>query len=296
MSEIPSECLDLSDMSFPTEKRAAVPARIVLTRAMEANAATGRENRGFLSEAYGFMPAHRPLLQLPLSHRPWDEIAHALPALYSTQTLRRQLEAMPILEADSTSLDSQYIARASVILSVFAHAYVRVEKKPPAAIPPSIQKPWNEITRRLKRPEPFLSYMDLIVYNWRVRDATLPDPMRVENLDLLIPTVNNQEERVFYLTQVEILAQTSPIVAAVVRAQEAVVSNDPNGLMMELEIIKERLEHITQVSLRKIDPRTSSKTYVDPIVWAKTVAPLRISIVPVAVDGDTLPVNVTAEP
>ena len=168
--------------------------------------------------------------------------------------------------------------RASVILSVFAHAYVRVEKKPATAIPPSIQAPWEEITRRLKRPEPFLSYMDLIVYNWKVSHTSLSDPMRVENLNLLVPTVNNQEERVFYLTQVEILAQASPIVASVVRAQEAVQRDAPEKLMVELEFIRERLNHITKISLLKINPRPVSKTYVNPIVWAKTVAPFAVPI------------------
>ena len=45
--------------------------------------------------------------------------------------------------------------------------------------------------------------------------------MRVENMNLLVPTVDNKEERIFYLTQVEALAQSSPLISAVVRAQEA---------------------------------------------------------------------------
>lgn len=272
------ECLKHLDLPFPAYKQTTVPARIALSRAMESNAANGHENLGFLSETHGFMPAVRPLLSMPESHRVWDDIAHDLPALYRSQSLRQRLEEMPTLMVDRASLDDIFVMRASIILSVFAHAYVRVEKKPSTTIPPSIQTPWEEITRRLKRPEPFLSYMDLIVYNWKVRNPTLSDPMRVENLDLLIPTVNNQEERVFYLTQVEILAQASPIVASVVRAQEAVQSDEPKKLMVELEFIKERLRHITKISLLKINPRSTSKTHVDPIVWAKTVAPFAVPI------------------
>jgi len=37
---------------------------------------------------------------------------------------------------------------------------------------------------------------------------------------LLVPTVDNPEERIFYLTQVEIMARCTPLVGAVVRAQE----------------------------------------------------------------------------
>lgn len=259
-------------------KTSPIPARVALSEAMRSNAADGHENLGFLSEIHGFMPETKPLLSLPTSHSVWDDIAQDLPTLYRSQSLRRRLEEMPELKAGQASLDDSFILRASVILSIFAHAYVRVEKKPSTVIPLTIQAPWMEITRRLKRPEPFLSYMDLIVYNWKVRSTTLSDPMRVENLDLLVPTVNNQEERVFYLTQVEILAQASPIVASVVRAQEAVQSDEPERLMVELEFIREKLNHITKTSLLKINPRPSSKTYVNPIVWAKTVAPFAVPI------------------
>jgi hypothetical protein len=47
---------------------------------------------------------------------------------------------------------------------------------------------------------------------------------------LLLPTVDNREERIFYLTQVEIMARCAPLVGAVVRAQEAVARDDPAAL------------------------------------------------------------------
>jgi hypothetical protein len=43
--------------------------------------------------------------------------------------------------------------------------------------------------------------------------------MRVDNLWLLVPTVDNPEERVFYLTQTEIPARATPLVSAIARAQ-----------------------------------------------------------------------------
>ena len=44
---------------------------------------------------------------------------------------------------------------------------------------------------RLGREQEVLSYIDLIVYNWRLRDPALTEPMVVENLELLFPTVGN---------------------------------------------------------------------------------------------------------
>jgi ferredoxin-NADP reductase len=160
----------------------------------------------------------------------------------------------------------------------FAHSFVRVEMRPAGDLPESIQRPWDELAPRLGRPKPFLSYNDLIVYNWRLRDPGSPDPIRVENLDLLVPTVGNEAERVFYLTQLEIIGQCTPIVGAVVRAQEAVLCGDGAGLEAELLLVLERLRHVTEISFQKIDPNPLSATYVDPIVWATTVAPFAVPI------------------
>lgn len=254
------------------------PARNILNQALQTNATLGHENRGFLSREFGFMPSSQPVQELPKSHFIWDNIAHSLPLLYRTQTLRKKIDEMPTLSADEESLSDKYLLRASVILSIFAHAYTRVEKETPVKIPDSIQIPWAEVTRRLKRPEPFLSYIDLIIYNWKYKDSTCADLMRVENLELLIPTVNNQEERVFYLTQVEILSQTSPALISVIKAQEAVINSDNEALIKELSNIKEIIKHITKVSLPKINPRRGSRTYVDPVIWAKTVAPFAVPL------------------
>jgi len=249
-----------------------------LLSAMQINSLNGHENNGFLSEEYGFMPAQKPLKTLPNTHIAWDNVASNIPLHYRNQSLRKTLDNMPILSADCESLDDEFLCRASAIMSIFAHAYIRVEKKPVTDLPDSIQKPWNQITKRLNRPEPFLSYMDLIVYNWKLREPSLKDCMRVENLDLLVPTVNNQEERVFYLTQVEILSQTAPVVMCVIRAQEAVINKNNTALINELLIIRDIIKKITKASLSKINPRANSKTYVDPIVWAKTVAPFAVPL------------------
>jgi sulfite reductase (NADPH) flavoprotein alpha-component len=201
-----------------------------------------------------------------------------LPELFRTLGLRDAFDSMPVLPADGQNLPDEFLCRASALLSMFAHAYVRGAMDPPLALAESIRQPWEEVTRRLRRPEPFLSYIDLIVYNWRLRDPTLDDRMRVENMDLLIPTVGNQEERIFHLTQVEILAQCAPVVGAVVRAQEAVTRGDVASLEKELQVILERFQHVAEVSFQKISPNPRSATFVDPVVWAKTVAPFAVPI------------------
>ena len=260
--------------------RSIAPSQLLQSQAASLNEQLGHENLGFLSDRCGLVPAEPPLTAMPLSHRDWDEIAADLPVLFRTLSVRDALDHMPVLHAGEDHLADRYLCRAAAVLSILAHSYVRSQPAVPATLPGSIRAPWEDVTRRLRRPMPFLSYIDLIVYNWRLRDADLADPMRVENLDLLLPTVGNEEERIFYLTQVEILAQSSVAISAMTRAQTAALNHDTEGLIQELLRIHERLQHISEVSFQKISPNPASSSYVDPVVWAKTVAPFAVPIDP----------------
>ena len=255
-----------------------VPSRRILTSASRANSELGHENLGFLSEEHGLAPARPPLLEMPPSHRAWDQIAADLPHLFRTLKLRQLADELPVLRATQETLSDDYLLRASALMSMLAHSYVRVRVDPPEGLPASIEHPWQDVSRRLGRRAPVLSYIDLIIYNWKFRDPTRLDPMRVENLDLLIPTVGSKEEDVLYLTQVEIVAQSAPIVGAIVRAQEAVTEGDVDWLERELIVIIERLQHAGEVSFQKIDPNPRGATFVDPVLLGKTVAPFAVPI------------------
>ncbi|MCI0647764.1 MAG: hypothetical protein L0346_23140 [Chloroflexi bacterium] len=251
-----------------------IPARRVLEEATAANQRLGHENLGFLSESHGFMPCALPLLELPGSHRAWDETAAALPELFRTLRLRPVLDRIPVLDASAAALPDLFALRASAILSIFAHAYFYVEAVPPGRFPDSILLPWATISQRLQRPAPHLSFIDLNVYNWQFIDPAAPDPMRMENLRLLIPILGNEDERRFQAVPIEILARFTPLLGAVVRAQEAAARDDPAALKQELLAITAGLERLTYDSFMKVNPNAHSPLYVNPVVWGKTVAPL----------------------
>ena len=263
----------------PVKHQGVIPARLILDTASRANQRLGHENLGFLSESHGFLPTRPPLLQLPAGYEPWDEMAGHLPELYRTLQVRQALGAMPLLSAKAEDLPDEYLLRASVILSILAHAYHRIDQDPPQEpLPECIQRPWEEISQRLHKPAPHLSYIDLIIYNWKLIDPDRADPMRVNNLELLVPTVDNKEERIFYLTQVEAHAQAAPLIGAAVRAHEAVVRDDVDALKQELMRFTDGLQHLTHKSFMTINPNPHSDTYTDPVIWAKTVAPFAVPI------------------
>jgi Indoleamine 2,3-dioxygenase/Cytochrome b5-like Heme/Steroid binding domain len=255
----------------------AAPAAQVLASAEEVNHRLGHENLGSLSGSRGFLPARPPRPALPDSHAPWDEAAAQLPVLFSDVTVRRALDQLPVLPAGPTALPDGALHRAATVLGLLGHAYVHSRAPQPADLPAGIARPWAEVRRRLGRsPEPVLAYTDLIVNNWRFAEGRGTAQLAVEDLQLLVPTAGNQEERVFYLTQVEILARCTPVVRAVVTAQQAVLDDDAEALRHSLDEVADALRTVTRRSLPLIAPRPSSAGHVDPVIWAKTVAPLAV--------------------
>src|SRR5262249_39325532 len=66
------------------QSEAITPAQKVVEAATAYNREHGHENDGFLSTEYGFMPVEPPLLELPSSHRVWDDMIDELPDLFRT--------------------------------------------------------------------------------------------------------------------------------------------------------------------------------------------------------------------
>jgi sulfite reductase (NADPH) flavoprotein alpha-component len=252
-----------------------IPARRVLGEAEVRRRAAGHENEGFLSEAHGFLPAEEPLRGFGDGpHAAWDELAARMPELHASLGLRAFVDAMPVLPADGTALPDRALLRAATLLGCAAHAYVRIAS--PVDVPPQLARPWEQVARRLGRPYAYLTYVDLVVHNWRLREPG--GPRRVENMEMLAATVGSQEEQIFHLTQVEILAESRGLVASVVRAQEAATVGDAAGVARELMGMRDVLHAVQHASFLKIDPNPRSRFHVDPVVWAKTVAPMAVPL------------------
>ncbi|KAK1913706.1 hypothetical protein P3342_006949 [Pyrenophora teres f. teres] len=253
------------------------PCAAAIDRAQRLNEANQHENEGFLSYESGFMPCISPVTQLPERFRSWDQLAASLPELLRDQTLRATVDRLAVLPTDTKSLPDKYLQRASTLVSIVSHAYVYADMAGPASLPVCLSQPWTEITTRLGRKKPALSYIDLIVYNWKKSSAAGAE-FRVENLSLLVPTVGNAEERVFYLTQAEVLSRATPLLNAIVDAQNAVLCDDDAALAVVLKRMSDTLNDIGRKSLMKITPNPTRKSYVDPVVWAKSVAPLAVPL------------------
>jgi sulfite reductase alpha subunit-like flavoprotein/cytochrome b involved in lipid metabolism len=263
-----------------TAVRQAAPSRVAARRVVEAaeahNRRVGHELDGFLSLAHGFLPAEPPLLAFPESHRAWDNMSGQLPELFRHLSLRRAFDAMPVLDARPEALPDAYLLRASTLLGVFAHAYQYMAIDPPPALPESLLRPWKTVSRRLGKKVPAVSYIDLFFYNWRLRDPA--GPRALDNMDLLVPTWDNAAERVFYLVTTEFAMGLTPVLGAMLDAQEAVVADDPVGLELALLEILDQLQHVTQAIYPQIDPNPRARHPLDQVLWAKTVGTAGVPI------------------
>ncbi|GAA4214468.1 FHA domain-containing protein [Microbispora amethystogenes] len=274
------EATGLIDPRQLTMLRPVAPPRLPARRVVEAaeahNRAVGHELDGFLSLAHGFLPVEPPLTAFPDSHRAWDEMSGRLPGLFRRLSLRRAFDAMPVLDARPEALPDRYLLRASTLLGVFAHAYQYMATDPPAALPESLLRPWTTVSRRLGKEIPAVSYIDLFFYNWRLRYPA--GPRALDNMDLLVPTWDNAAERVFYLVTTEFAMGLTPVLGAMLDAQEAVVADDPAALEAALLVILDRLRHVTQAIYPQIDPNPRGRHPLDQVLWAKTVGTAGVPI------------------
>jgi sulfite reductase alpha subunit-like flavoprotein len=255
------------------DQHTVVPARQVIEDAIAINNQLGHENLGSLSYSHGFLPTQEPLKLLPLSHQAWDDVAAYIPFLFRTYAVRKVLNEMPLLSAEVADLPDEYLLRASSLFSILAHLYWYCEPEPPeAGIPFQIQRPWEQISTRLDRPAPHLSFIDLNSHNWHFIDPTVKQPFVVENLKLAIPMIGNEDERRFQMTPIEMLYGFSPVLEAMIRAQEAVVHDDPDALKEALIFISDAIKFQNYISLMKVNPNPYSDLYINPVVWGKTAA------------------------
>lgn len=255
-----------------------VLSRQVLREAEDYYLRTGDELEGFLSEETGFLPRRAAELSLPDSHRAWDEIAAALPALWRDLGVRAAVRELPALRGTEDVLPARYVRRASTILSFLAHSYVHSERDPYGDLPVALEQAWDDVGRRLGKPEGFLRYEDLVLGNWWKPDEEAPST--VEHLEFLVPSVGIQTERNFYLTQVEVHARATPLVGSVVRAQEAIARGDEEATEVELLVMIEVLRALIDEVLIKLDPNAHSPTTVDPVLFGVIVADLAVPFKP----------------
>ncbi|KAF8327209.1 Indoleamine 2,3-dioxygenase [Cantharellus anzutake] len=185
---------------------------------------------GFASPLYdldprtGFMPPEPPLLRLPHPYGPWEVLlddakrhfVNPGPSGLATATekqytakWRKRVITMPVLDCTEMGQDVRKVRRAHHVLAYLAQFYIHsmppraahLTKDDPIVIPSPIAIPLISVSRTLGIA-PIVTYADTVLWNWALKDPSLP----LSRTNMTIPdlfTGSKQEEH-FFLTSAKI--------------------------------------------------------------------------------------------
>lgn len=230
---------------------------------------------GFLSYDTGIIPCETPpLLNMQGKYTVWDDVAESLPYYIDNLQERMILNSLPVLLACEETLDDIYLSRAAVLLGSFAHAYYFNQRGSHETdpLPDSIEKPWKEVCRRLGRPVIARTMADAFYYNWKFKEGADSKEMSLDNLELLVPIVNDNSEKLFNLTVLLLDYYFAEAMRAIVNAQNAVLDKDDKALLASLSTIVKVINYLTEKTFLDINPNRYSRYFIDPSSWSKTFA------------------------
>ncbi|RMJ25372.1 indoleamine 2,3-dioxygenase [Aspergillus sp. HF37] len=177
-----------------------------------------------VSSKNGFLPESVPMqaLQDPY-YEPWEALATNLPESIKAKTIRSAVDGMPVLSTTHLH-DEDAWRRAYTVLGFLAHAYIWGGDKPSEKLPPSITRPFLEVSFHLELP-PCATFACLCLWNYAVKpgdgDITNPD-----NLRAVTSFTGTKDEEWFYMVSVAIEAAGAKLVPLMMDAIDAVAVND----------------------------------------------------------------------
>jgi hypothetical protein len=202
------------------------PARQVILRAEEIGTRTGWKD-GYLSAEYGFCPPDANEAAGALASSPgriWSDLCERMPGCVGRGRVRESVASLPVVEGTEDFIPDQALWAAIVALGMLCSIYRYEDKndgndgvsinpvstKPQVpmsddlgpeliGIPRSIGLPYWQISRRMGRAIPHLTFFDQASYNIRIRDPTSVFPYvgRFDNMDLRWPMFGERTEIAF---------------------------------------------------------------------------------------------------
>lgn len=202
------------------------PARQVMIRAEAIGSRTGWKD-GYLSKGFGFCPPDANEAAGALASSPgrvWSDLCERMPGCVGRGRVRESVAALPLVQGTSDVIPDKALWGALVALGMLCSIYRYEEKndgydgvstrakltRPDVEmsddlgpelinIPKTIGLPYWQISRRMGRAIPHLTFFDQASYNIKVRDPTSTYPYvgRFDNTDLRWPMFGERTEIAF---------------------------------------------------------------------------------------------------
>lgn len=282
------------------------PARQVVLRAEEIGRRTGWKD-GYLSAEYGFCPPDANESAGALANSPgrvWSDLCERMPGCVSRGRVRESVAALPLVEGTDDVIPDQALWAALVALGMLCSIYRYEDKndgtdgvnvQPMATkplvemsddlveelvgIPKTIGLPYYQISRRMGRSIPHLTFFDQASYNIKVRDPTSIHPYvgRFDNTDLRWPMFGERTEIAFLKGCADTAASFQHGPDAIAACQEHVMNHNIDGLLREMVRLKEILERMPNAFHSISTNPSSGDNYVSAtewVRWGKFSAPL----------------------
>ncbi|KAK0707253.1 hypothetical protein B0H67DRAFT_306867 [Lasiosphaeris hirsuta] len=299
------------------------PARQVMIRAEEIGPSTGWKD-GYLSVEHGFCPPDYNESPGALANSPgriWADLCERMPGCVARGRVRESVAALPIVSGTEDLIPDKALWAAVVALGMLCSIYryevkndgnegvtVNPKKYTPSCemgddlgeelvgIPRSIALPYWQVSRRLGRSIPHLTFFDQSSFNMKIRDPTSTYPYigRFDNMDMRWPVFGERTEIAFqkgcadtsgrcrvpaFKTQTDLPPSASfqhgP--DAIASCQEHVMNRNIEGLLREMVRLKEILERMPNAFHSINTNPNSGDNYVPGhqwVRWGKFSAPL----------------------
>lgn len=226
--------------------------------------------------------------QLPESHRLWDSHAKKIPDYIATFRSKDIFRSMPVLHATKEILPDFFLLRAAILVSGFAHAYYYPQGyNHEDPLPDAIIIPLLEIAKRINKKsanndsdiEVYVgrTYMEDFLSNWVITNQSInqllvsKDQLRLDNLKLLAPYFDNQEESISTLITGPIMqAKFSGAFKHIASLQEELLKPHPviTSIINYLGSIESCIRETTKAFM--LMKPTLGEHYVDQVIWPKT--------------------------
>ncbi|KAI1307508.1 Indoleamine 2,3-dioxygenase [Xylaria venustula] len=170
----------------------------------------------------GFLPVKKPLRRLPSPYyQQWERIMDELPDLLKAKTIRNRVDSLEILATAKLNTEREW-QRAYVILCFLTHAYIWGGDVPSQMLPPSIAKPFLQVSNHLDLP-PVATYAALNLWNF---SSTGDDFTDIESLKALHTFSGTEDESWFYVLSVAVEAQGARVIPRMLQATDAIRRKD----------------------------------------------------------------------
>ncbi|KAF9877260.1 hypothetical protein CkaCkLH20_05526 [Colletotrichum karsti] len=198
--------------------------------------------------------------RLPASLEAWEVVHRSLPRLLRAGRVRQAVDALSVGGRDLwNDLEQRHLARAALVLSALAHAYMFGEEKDceRSKLPRHVLDAWEMVCAEMGRP-----------ITGRVpADDVLNNAVGNGSFSLRSTYFDLPEERLSSGLQGSMEAVFAPALSTMALAQSSVLADQPGQVAHCLESLAARVVKCAQV-LDAMTPRDTA--HFDPVIWIKT--------------------------